>query len=148
VPAGAQAPDTTDTGPSPFNRAVRSAVVPAWGQLTNGREVKAGILFSVEAYVWTRVVIHSRRGREWEDRADALEADGAPAAEVALARRQAEEQFGTRRDMLFWAFVGSFYGAIDAYIDAHLVDFEKELEDGKELFAGVGTDGLQLGIRF
>ena len=51
-------------GPGALNRAMRSVVLPAWGQVTNGREVKAAVLFSVETYIWTRAIMESRKGTE------------------------------------------------------------------------------------
>ena len=49
-PSPAEAANGADeaqwAGPGPFERAVRSAVFPAWGQLTNGKNKKAAILFS------------------------------------------------------------------------------------------------------
>jgi len=135
-------------GPSPFNRAVRSVVFPAWGQLTNGKTTKATLLFGVESYLWTRIVIETRAAKESDQIAAALagsDPGGAQVAELA-----ADDHYSRRRDLFFWVIVAGFYGAIDAYVDAHLGDFEKELEDGRELFAGLGDDGtsMQVGVRF
>jgi hypothetical protein len=139
-------------GPSAFGRAARSVVFPAWGQLTNGKTKKAAILFSVETYIYTRIVMETRRGKEDERRAAALEEMGAPENAIASARASADEHFNRRRDLFFWAIVAAFYGAIDAYIDAHLGDFEKELEDGRTLFGDIDVgsteQSVELGIRF
>ena len=148
APAPAGAADDIPR-PSALNRALRSAVVPAWGQVTNGKEKKAAILAGVQAYVWTRVVMESRKGRESERRAARLTEEGAAAGAIAAAEASAENHFDTRRDMVFWAILSSFYGALDAYVDTHLGDFEEDLEEGRELFAGVDPAGrVELGIRF
>ena len=143
--AGAGAAEAQEwDGPTPFRRAVRSVVFPAWGQLTNGKYTKATLLFSFETYLWTRIVIETRAAKE-SDRFAASEIDPGQAERMA-----AEDHYKRRRDLFFWLIVTSFYGAIDAYVDAHLGEFEKELEDGRELFAGMGEDGtsLQVGVRF
>ncbi len=144
VPRDARADDWE--GPSPFRRAVRSAVFPAWGQVTNGKYKKAAVLFTFETYLLTRVIQETRAAREW-DRIAAGETDP---GRMEVAEAAAEDHYGRRRDLFFWGIVASFYGAIDAYVDAYLGDFEKDLEEGRELFAGVAEDGtsLEFGVRF
>ncbi|MGQ0722147.1 MAG: DUF5683 domain-containing protein [Candidatus Eiseniibacteriota bacterium] len=144
----AEDPEKPDPVPFAFTRAVQSAVFPAWGQVANGRKVKAAVLFGFQTYIWTRVVVQTQRGREWQQEVDRLEAAGGSSAEVAHAEALAEEHFDTRRDLLFWAIIGSFYGALDAYIDAHLGDFDRELEEGRGLFAEVGPSAAHVGYRF
>jgi hypothetical protein len=145
-PAGAA--DEPPLRPGALNRALRSAVMPAWGQVTNGKEKKACILLGVQTYLWTRLVMETRKGRESERRVRQLEAEGASSSAVAAAEASAENHYDTRRDMVFWVILSSFYGALDAYVDAHLGDFDRELEEGRELFAGVSPDGVEIGLRF
>ncbi|MFN8178685.1 MAG: DUF5683 domain-containing protein [bacterium] len=148
---GKAAPSIT---PSPFQRAVRSAVFPAWGQLTNGKSKKAVILFGVQTYVITRIIDESRAAHASQRRGDALLAaareDSFAAAELRDARAAAQDHFNTRREMLFWAFLGGFYGAMDAYVDAHLGNFGEELAEGRKLFADAdpGARSVEIGVRF
>jgi hypothetical protein len=139
-----------DGGPSAFQRALRSAAVPAWGQLTNGKNRKAVIILGVQSYLYTRIVIESRQARESDLRAAALERAGAADAEIELAEAQAQGHYDTRRDLFFWAILAGFYGAMDAYIDAHLGEFDRELEEGRTLFGRVDAleRELELGVRF
>ena len=137
-----------EAGPGPLNRALRSAALPAWGQLTNGKHKKAAILMGIQGYVWTRVIMEGRKGNESERRLERLLAEGASQAEIDAAEFSAEHHFDTRRDLLFWAIMTTFYGALDAYIDAHLGDFDRELEEGRELFGAVTGDGVEIGLRF
>jgi hypothetical protein len=137
-------------GPGPFERAVRSAVFPAWGQLTNGKSKKAVVLFSVHAYLYTRIIKEGREGKAAEREQARLENLGASPIEISRAEASATDHFDRRRNMIFWSIVASFYGAIDAYIDAHLGDFEKELEEGRTLFGRVdpAERSVELGMRF
>jgi hypothetical protein len=116
--------------------------------VANGRKEKAALLISFQTNISTREVMQTQRGREWEQEADRLQAGGGTSSEVARAEALAEEHFETRRDLLFWAIIGSFYGALDAYIDAHLGDFDRELEDSRGLFAEIEPSAARLGYRF
>jgi len=149
------APAAADEGaaeirPSATNRAVRSMVFPAWGQVTNGRPVKAAVLFSVQTWILTRVIKESRAAHESEQRVFRLQEQGATALEISLAEASAEEHSARRRDMMFWALFSGLYGALDAYIDAHLGDFDEEIQEGRDLFADVDpvNGEVALGVRF
>ena len=138
--------------PSPFARAVRSAVFPAWGQVTNGKSKKAVVVFAAQTYLVTRVIGESRAAHEAERRAAAVAGREDPAS-LALglaARASAQQHFDTRRDLLFWSLMGAFYGAVDAYVDAHLGRFDEELDEGRTLFGGVDPQGrtVEVGLRF
>ncbi|MDP6528815.1 MAG: DUF5683 domain-containing protein [Gemmatimonadota bacterium] len=132
--------------PSPFARAVRSAVVPAWGQMTNDRPVKASVIFAVQAYLYTGILVESRRATDFQSRA----VNAADAGTQAWLEDRAQEHFSRRRNLVFWSILGAFYSAVDAYIDAHLGDFEEDLEESRTLFAEVdpheGT--IAVGIAF
>jgi hypothetical protein len=137
-------------GPGAFQRALRSALFPAWGQIVNGKHRKAALLFSVHTYLYTRIFIETHDGREARRRANRLEAEGDTTGLAELEHVSADDHFETRRDLLFWTIVTAFYGAIDAYVDAHLQDFDQELEEGRGLFGAVDPiEGeLALGVHF
>jgi hypothetical protein len=149
--AAAERPELT---PSALQRAMRSAVFPAWGQLTNGKSKKAVVLFGVQSYLITRVVEETRAANESQRRLLALErlgeTDPASLAAERAARDSAQDHFDTRRDLLFWVLVSGFYGAIDAYVDAHLGDFDEELEKSRGVFAGADAveRSVEVGVRF
>jgi hypothetical protein len=133
---------------------VRSAVFPAWGQLTNGKSKKAVVLFGVETYLITRIIEESRAANESQRRFDALDRLDSTESETlvaaAAARASAQDHFDTRRDLLFWALVAGFYGAIDAYVDAHLGEFSEDLEESRGVFGGVNPaeKSVEVGVRF
>lgn len=140
--------------PGPLERAFRSALFPAWGQLTNERPRKAVVIFTVQTYIYTRIVLETRKAREAQRRADRLalgdQEDPDVVFRLEAAETSAQEHYDRRRDMLFWAVVGGFYGAMDAYIDAHLGHFERDLDEDRTLFGTVDPvrGEAALGLRF
>ena len=114
--------------PSPANRAARSAVFPAWGQLTNGKSAKAAGLFALETYLITGIVVESRRGQA--DRRIAETATDEATREVYDGI--ADGHYDRRRNLLFWTLLTVVYGVIDAYVDGYLGRFDEEIEDRRE----------------
>ncbi len=130
--------------PSPANRAARSVAFPAWGQLTNGRTAKTAALFALETYLVTGLIAESRRGGADQKSADAATDE----TTVDYYEGQADAHYDRRRNLLFWTILTVFYGVIDAYVDAYLVDFDEELEDRRELFGMVDPVESTVGVGF
>lgn len=132
--------------PSPGNRAARSAIFPAWGQLTNGRPVKAAALFALETYLATGIIVETRRGESKRRFADAAPDE----ATELLYDGLADAHFDRRRNLIFWSLLAVFYGVADAYVDAHLGEFDREIHEGRELFGKIDRveRTIELGVRF
>ena len=106
--------------------ALRSLVVPGWGQAKNRSWLKALLVAGLEAafverlYFEDRLVGEYRRKRyEYPAQADFYE-------------RKEERHKGHRLDFIWWTslFVGLSMG--DAFVDAHLKDFEVDLGPGTD----------------
>jgi hypothetical protein len=132
--------------PSPANRAARSAVFPAWGQLTNGKPAKAAALFALETYLITGIVIETRRGQADRRLAEAATDEGAREIYDGIA----DGHYNRRRNLLFWSLLTVVYGVIDAYVDGYLGDFDEEIEDRRELFGSIDPveQAVEVGVRF
>jgi hypothetical protein len=132
--------------PSPANRAARSAVFPAWGQLTNGANVKAAALFALETYLVTGIIHESHRGRALRRAADTATDE----ATTEIYDGLADAHYDRRRNLFFWSILAVLYGVIDAYVDAHLTDFDEELEDRRELLGSIDPleNTVEVGFRF
>jgi hypothetical protein len=105
---------------APFWIMMRSAVVPGWGQLANGKPLKALVVALGEGYLIERLVFHERARRralrkaeEEPERADDWEAE---------ADRHRER----RNDFTWWTGLAVALSMGDAFVDAHLRDFEAE----------------------
>lgn len=102
---------------SPRGALWRSALIPGWGQLSQGHPFKA-VLFAGAAAGW-------------------LSAAVADAARVGQARSGLERQDrAARRNtrVLFYVITATLAG-VDAYVDAHLDDFHLEADP----FAAAGA---------
>jgi hypothetical protein len=158
VPARPAAAQTSagpeELRPSPFGRAVRSAMLPGWGQVNNGKPTKAMVLVSLQTYLYGRIVVETREAGEADRRADRLMGmdteDPTVAALLARTEATAQEHYNTRRDLIFWSILGAFYSAMDAYIDANLGELDKELEKDRTLFGRLDPEEgtLEFGMRF
>jgi hypothetical protein len=159
VSARAQAPPDTARGerPRPWHERpwsimARSAVLPGWGQLKNGRPLKAGVALALEGFAGVRLV------RAWRDvdaaarREDEAFAIGDEAA--AAAARADYDRAYNRRSTAGWILGAAVaLSMLDAYVDAHLIQFDADfgsdpaLPDDASGAALPGTPGPRLSLR-
>ena len=102
---------------------VRSAVVPGWGQAASGHWLKA-LLFAGAGAGWlASAVVESSRLAE------------APTAQ------EHEDRAARRNTRVLFYLVTATLSAVDAYVDAHLEDFDLDAAD-------LETPGVRLTIRW
>jgi len=93
----------------PTTAMIHSLAFPGWGQLDNGRKMKAALLFVTEAaliggYVYMNYHVKHDDVADWE-----------------------RENMRTDRNSFFiYWLAAKVYGMVDAYVDAHLRDFDVE----------------------
>ncbi|MFH1008132.1 MAG: DUF5683 domain-containing protein [Candidatus Latescibacterota bacterium] len=81
---------------SPRGALLRSLALPGWGQWYNERPVKGAVIFSTELFLGGAILYENRRSLDFQ-----------------------------RRNTYFLWFLGVLlYNLADAYVDAHLYDFE------------------------
>ncbi|MFH1680457.1 MAG: DUF5683 domain-containing protein [Candidatus Eisenbacteria bacterium] len=131
---------------SPFWASARSLVFPAWGQLHNGSQKKAVVLFSLQTYLLGRVFVVERRARYYGDRMN----DADPAWRAEDLERRYEDLRDTRRDLVWWSSILALYSVIDAYVDAHMVGFDSDVEGVERVTAGIVPtgDGAAVALRY
>lgn len=143
-PRGGEAADESGR-PGPAQALLASAAYPGLGQLMNEAEPKAAVLGGVEAFLVARLVLEDRRTRH----------------SLRLYNQTGQgryfdaysEHFDTRQTLLWWVVVAALMGIADAYVDAHLDNFdvpEPAALDGAEAGPGEGASGdaLRLGVAF
>jgi hypothetical protein len=114
-------PDTTLETKSPTGALLRSVAFPGWGQFYNRKYFKSAVVFGAEttfitlaAIEWGRMNEHKRNfqnpdhpDRYWEF--------------------EQFEFYEDRRNLFLWITAGIvFLGMFDAYVDAHLYNFDRE----------------------
>ncbi len=124
-----------DSSLSPRHALIRSAVLPGWGQYSNGHPVKAALFgASTAAFIaatWSKMGdlsdtsdrIRSTR-RELQLAIAAERSDVAILQETLVTLEDSHQDNAARRNTYVLAlFVTMTFAAVDAYIDAHLLDF-------------------------
>jgi hypothetical protein len=95
--------------PSPTGAAFRSLALPGWGQSYNRRPLKAVIIGGLEQGVLFGIYRNHQLFRDARKFADDRSADF----------------YKDQRNRLTWILAGTLlYSAVDAFVDAHLYDFE------------------------
>lgn len=120
------APDTlAPRGPSPRGALFRSLLLPGWGQAWVGSPGRGGVYFAMEAAsLWmvyrTQVKLDEARARErWMRSTGALDED----ADLPLAESRADQ----REDWIALAVFVALVSGADAYVAAHLQDFDERV---------------------
>jgi hypothetical protein len=125
--AGAQEADRVDgaaAGPGAAQALLASAAYPGLGQLMNGTEVKAAVVGAAGAFLGARLLLEDRWTRHslrrYRETGDSDYFD------------EYSEHFDRRQTLMWWAIVAALYGLADAYVDAHLMDFDEPISPALE----------------
>ncbi len=118
----AEVPDTT-AGVSPTGAVVRSLLLPGWGQLYTGHPIKAAV---IAAAFGTGVGVSVYYHLQFQQQQQVIEAyQEQHQTEAPLSMIQVREYYRDRRDeFLIYTAIIYAIAALDAYVDAHLVDFD------------------------
>jgi hypothetical protein len=115
--------DTSLKDKSPMGALFRSVAFPGWGQFYNGRYFKSLVVFGTETTFITLVAIEWRRRDEHKKNFENLPQNHPD-------KYWEFEQFKfyeDRRNLFLWITAGIiFLSMFDAYVDAHLYNFDKE----------------------
>jgi len=118
--------------PSIFFAPLRSAVFPGWGQLRNGKTLKAVLVFSVESYLVMSAVAEHYQAEEAYRRMELLNRSGQGEAAEELYRSYSDHF--DRRDQLAWWTAGLIMlSMLDAYVDANFFGFDEEVRESSRV---------------
>lgn len=132
--------------PDPVEALWRSGVIAGWGQCYNEEYLKGGILFGLEALAVYGIVYYTGAAAYERRQVEALDISGDRISSDITALRDYHLDLykGYRVDYETHIWLGALvvvYSMLDAYVDAHLADFET----GDEL-AGPGETGVSLDL--
>ena len=104
-------PDSARHYPKPFSVMLRSAIVPGWGQVVNGKWLKAVAVAGGEG-----LLIYKAIGEYHKEQDAANIGDD-------LGR---ESHYNLKVNYIWWAIAVHLLQMADAYVDAHLVTFDAD----------------------
>lgn len=102
----------------PLKAAALSCILPGGGQLYNGKYLKSGFVIAVEGSFIGLAAYHHLEAEKYYDK-----------YKISLSETDYNgyvKYYERRQSDFFWIGTIIFLSAIDAYIDAHLFDFEEK----------------------
>lgn len=116
----------------PTRAVLYSAAFPGGGQLYNRAWLKAGLVMGVQGFFIGSAIYHSGERNYWRDLAE--NTPDPFLQEQYLARSR---DFGNElKNDIWWLGITAGLSMLDAYVDAHLSDFESEKEKIRLRFSG------------
>ncbi|MGD9548587.1 MAG: DUF5683 domain-containing protein [Candidatus Krumholzibacteriia bacterium] len=115
--------DIWDTGVSPTGAVLMSPLFPGWGQLYTGNSWRAALAFGAEMYFWTNLIVRDQRARRGRRFATNFLEDS---ANYQYYNAVAEEDWNQMRDFAWWSGGALLIIALDAYVGAHLFNFDED----------------------
>jgi len=128
---------------SPTGALFKSMFVPGWGQLSNKKYLKAGVIITLEAMLIYNIVRYSDKTTRAED--DYKSADVDQKA-ILFNRFQDYEDL---RNLNSW-YLGTlvFLSMFDAFVDAHLANFPKKNEGFSLEFLPPGEKNIAVRLSY
>ena len=112
------------TNKSPMGALLRSAVFPGWGQLYNRKYLKATLIFGAETTFLILMAIEWDRMNQHKKLFDSL-----PLGDDKNWEYEQYEFYKDRKNLFLWSALATiFISMFDAYVDAHLYTFDKEMD--------------------
>ncbi|MCB1184699.1 hypothetical protein KDM41_14815 [bacterium] len=115
--------DLWDTGISPTAAVVMTPLFPGWGQLYSRNSWKAALGFGTQMYFWTHMLSRDRQAVRARDYSEGLPVDDPNRDRY---RDIADESWEQMRDFAWWSGGTLLIIALDAYVGAHLFDFDQD----------------------
>jgi len=123
---------------SPKGALLRSAIIPGWGQLYLNKPVKSVLFISAEAFVIYKTTHYNKIYGYVEETKDALGVEAWGELDEKGKREKVKEKTEydlkinswrpreKRNKYSWWCFGIYLIGMLDAYVDAHLLNFPDE----------------------
>ena len=109
---------------NPTRAMLYSALVPGAGQFYNGKYLKGALVIGLQGYQTAYIIHHDKKIEDYRKLANS-ETNPLYASEY---RSRIKEQQEMRTSRFWWIGITALLSMMDAYVDAHLSDFEQEKE--------------------
>ncbi len=122
----------------PTKALLLSAVIPGGGQLYNHAWVKAGVVIGVQGYLITSAIRHDSKLKDYRSQA----ANSSDPMETSRLKNLEQRYTDRFNNDVWWIGITAALSMIDAFVDAHLKDFDSNKQDLKLRFStsGVGLE--------
>ncbi|MEN8005568.1 MAG: DUF5683 domain-containing protein [Candidatus Krumholzibacteriota bacterium] len=115
--------DLWSTGVSPTGAVLATPLFPGWGQLYSDNSWKAALAYGAEMYFWTNILSRDRQAVRARDLANTFPVDD---PNYTRYNAIAEESWEQMRDFAWWSGGVLLIIALDAYVGAHLFNFDRD----------------------
>lgn len=132
--------DLWDTGVDATGAVLMTPLFPGWGQLYADGGWRAALAFGAEMYFWSNLLSRDRQARrDLEYAATLPEGDGGRTFAESLAAEHHEQM----KDFVWWSGGALLIIALDAYVGAHLFNFDQDAvpvpDRWEDVFGPVGS---------
>lgn len=107
---------------NPTHAMLYSAFIPGGGQIYNHAYLKAGLVIGLQSYLIGTAFYHDAKVDDYREKAQA----SSDPFTVQHNLDQAEEYKERRTSDIWWIGITAALSVLDAYVDAHLSDFEAQ----------------------
>lgn len=115
----------------PTRAALYSLVLPGGGQIYNHAYLKAGLVIGVQGWLIGSAIHHANQRDKFRELAET-----APPALEQQYLADSEEYRDKLNNDIWWIGIAAALSVFDAYVDAHLSDFEEQKEKLRLRFDG------------
>ncbi len=138
--------EEVDQRMEPWKVAMISAILPGYGQIYNGAIWKVPILYGLLGYFGYRAFDNHDSYTEFRDKY-AQDPEGPEASFFQSERDRFQEK---RNQQLLFLALAYLAGIVDAYVDAHLYDFDTISEEGISSLSGPlePSPSVSISVRF
>jgi hypothetical protein len=134
------APNLWATGVNATGAVLMTPLFPGWGQLYADGGWRAALAFGAEMYFWSNLLSRDRQARRDLEFADTLPDGDLRRGFVANLAAEHKEQM---RDFVWWSGGALLIIALDAYVGAHLFNFDEDAvpvpDRWEDVFGPVGS---------
>ncbi|MCK9328396.1 MAG: DUF5683 domain-containing protein [Candidatus Cloacimonetes bacterium] len=116
-----------------------SIIIPGAGQFYNEKYLKGSLFILTQAGLTSAVIHYNKKTKEYRKKVHALDE-----IDYALQRKY-EEYYEEKQSYIFWLGASIFLSGIDAFVDAHLFNYELKK---KEIRLKFEDEKLLLSIGF
>ena len=106
---------------NPTKAALFSAFVPGLGQIYNERYLKAAGVIAIQAALVGRTFHHDRRMKDFRSKRNEFERGE---FEYHHYNFLYQDSYDSRQSFIFWVGASVFLSTMEAFVDAHLINFK------------------------